>query len=83
MKHAWEDHPPARLLGNRRRQCAHCKKIQVIYSDTWYGRVMNYRWIPLAGRCAGKPQPPSKEEIEIAGVRAKPKKPERQRRKKL
>ncbi len=72
MAHEWEDHPPKQLMSARRRQCVHCKKVQVRYAETWWGRVSGYRWLPNAGRCAGVEVEASEEEIEIAGPRHQP-----------
>lgn len=61
MRHEWEDvggdhaHPETwmRIL----RQCKHCLKVQEKETEHLWMRVVGYRWLPLVGRCPGKPEP--------------------------
>jgi hypothetical protein len=57
MAHDWEDTTPtglAALLASPRRRCRNCGVEQTREAETWYMRIIGYRWLPKAGRCTGK-----------------------------
>lgn len=64
MKHDWLDwwadpkKTPAQLfMGERERKCRNCGKVQHLQVEHAWMRVVARRWMPLVGRCQGKPKP--------------------------
>lgn len=62
MKHDWQDGPykdkyHLMMGGNKIRTCKHCGWRQERAITTSWGRITGYQWLPLAGRCKGKPAP--------------------------
>lgn len=58
VKHEWVDDRPAGVAGFMmapRRRCIHCDAVQTEERDYLWMRVSRVRWVPLVGRCKGKP----------------------------
>ena len=57
MKHKWEEHRPPGMsnaelfMSEPRRKCANCGKVQELYREHSWGRIVRRTWVPLAGRC--------------------------------
>jgi len=70
MRHAWKpysekglgspDHRMQQLSGDVMRRCAACGAVQQYLGTGDWMRVGRRRWLPLAGRCAGKRPPGAK-----------------------
>ena len=58
MRHEWKDEPYGGAMeamsSYGKRKCTHCGAIQTKCSEQEWGRVVRYRWYPLAGRCKGE-----------------------------
>jgi hypothetical protein len=65
MAHDWKPwtdptkSPAWHFMRGPLRRCAHCGAVQTKESQHSWGRVVGYRWFPLAGRC--KPAEPVSE----------------------
>ena len=57
MAHKWETHKPPGMsnahlfMSEPFRRCTNCGKVQQLYRDQLWGRVVSRQWLPLAGRC--------------------------------
>jgi hypothetical protein len=56
MKHNWTNIPDTQEKvcehgWEPMRKCANCGKVQQRETETSWGRVVKYQWLPLAGRC--------------------------------
>jgi hypothetical protein len=51
MKHEWIAYGGTPSLPGTYRRCKRCRAIQQLNDVQNWGRIVGYRWYPLAGRC--------------------------------